>query len=463
MNILFNDTPPRGVFYYHLAKRLMEEGHQVFWVAFAEYAVKELREILPEDHILLLNKRYLKETHPKVGDYKLNEIIYGDRSLKYHMEYAEDYLRNIQQPIYDFLKTNQISLVIGEVTTSVQILMHRMVSDKTELGCIYLQPHTVRYPFGRFAFFKDEFQSEILKIDESKKRYPENDYEIPLKKPSYLKSNDKKLKKSKGFSARFERLLRFVGIKRRGGKDNPLYIYRFFKLFFLRLREEITKDTFFLLKRTPESFLEGKKFIFVPLHKQPESSIDVIGRYYEDQFLNIVNLWRILPEDWYIAVKEHTNAIGDRRLRFFRGLKKFPRVLVINEKADSYELTKNSELVVTVSGTAAYEAALMGKKALCFGPTFFSSLKNCARVTIEDFRNSKNIEDLVKRLLEGDAQKMDADEFSVDLINNSFPGITSFPYANNYTFIRYDVQPDMEKIEETLSGFLKLIRHLEKR
>ena len=57
------------------------------------------------------------------------------------------------------------------------------------------------------------------------------------------------------------------------------------------------------------------------LHKQPEASVDIVGRYYDNQYTNIQNIWRILPDDWCLVVKEHTNAIGDRPLSFLKKLK----------------------------------------------------------------------------------------------------------------------------------------------
>ena len=43
---------------------------------------------------------------------------------------------------------------------------------------------------------------------------------------------------------------------------------------------------------------------------------------------------------------------------------------------DTYTLTMNSEFVATITGTAAREAALMGKKALIFGDAWFNSCPN---------------------------------------------------------------------------------------
>jgi len=114
-------------------------------------------------------------------------------------------------------------------------------------------------------------------------------------------------------------------------------------------------------------------FLF-PLHKQPESSIDVLGDFYSNQSVLIENIVRSLPASHCLYVKEHSNAIGDRGQRFYSSVKRLPKVKLIDPAADSYALLDGATAVLTVSGTMAYEAALVGKPAVTFARMFFNAL-----------------------------------------------------------------------------------------
>ena len=157
------------------------------------------------------------------------------------------------------------------------------------------------------------------------------------------------------------------------------------------------------------------------LHKQPEASVDVLGRYYEDQYLNILNLWRVLPDDWVLLVKEHTNAIGDRSLSFYNKINSLKNTYFLHEKEDSHEIIFKSCLVATISGTVAYEVALLSKPSITFAPTFFNASNFCKNITLEDLKYCNNINDL----LSNDSSKQLNDSFQSDILSNSYEGIIS--------------------------------------
>ena len=102
--------------------------------------------------------------------------------------------------------------------------------------------------------------------------------------------------------------------------------------------------------------------------------------------LNIVNVWRALPDGWLLLVKEHTNAVGDRSWCFYRRLRQLRNVVLVDEKADSHDIIRRSRAVVSVSGTMAYEAALMGIPSLTFGDVFFNRLPGCRKIGLDHLR-----------------------------------------------------------------------------
>ncbi len=80
--------------------------------------------------------------------------------------------------------------------------------------------------------------------------------------------------------------------------------------------------------------------------------------------------------------------------------------------------------MVTVSGTVAYEAALLGKTAFTFAPTFFNRLPHCRHITLDHLRNAACISDLLAK------SNTDGGEFTAYLLRNTFNGIISDPISN---------------------------------
>jgi hypothetical protein len=110
------------------------------------------------------------------------------------------------------------------------------------------------------------------------------------------------------------------------------------------------------------------------LHKQPESSVDVIGSPFTNQYEVIRALTRLLPFGWEIWVKEHPNAIGDRSLQDYRDLKRLPGLRLIDPFADTHGLLLRAGLTVSISGTACLEAGLLGKPAITIAEMYFDGV-----------------------------------------------------------------------------------------
>ena len=158
------------------------------------------------------------------------------------------------------------------------------------------------------------------------------------------------------------------------------------------------------------------------MHRQPEASIDVIGRYYEDQIKLIENLWKVLPYDYFLGVKEHSNAIGDRGLSFYKHIEKLRNVLLIDHTADSHELIKMSQAVFTVSGT------VLGKPSFTFAPVFFNKLIGCNRLSIDKLREVKSFSELF--VVPPTLDSLGIEEFSDWIVHKSFSGIISDPNSD---------------------------------
>jgi len=139
------------------------------------------------------------------------------------------------------------------------------------------------------------------------------------------------------------------------------------------------------------------------------------------------NIWRALPHDWQLIVKEHTNAVGDRSLAFYRELGALPNLHFVNEKTNSWTLINHARLIITVTGTIAYEAALMQVPSLTLAPTFFNRMNYCRQITWNELNDCADLSLLCEDLK---SEKDNRLEFCQYLWRNSFEGTFSDPNAN---------------------------------
>lgn len=122
-------------------------------------------------------------------------------------------------------------------------------------------------------------------------------------------------------------------------------------------------------------FDKKRKYVYFPLHVQPEMTTDTLGGIYEDQLLALERLDRILPDDWCIYVKENpAQSYYKRNEEFFLRLGMIRKAILVPPDTDTYELIEDSGFVATITGTAGWEAITAGKRCLCFGYAWYRSL-----------------------------------------------------------------------------------------
>ncbi len=143
----------------------------------------------------------------------------------------------------------------------------------------------------------------------------------------------------------------------------------------------------------------GEKYIYYPLHVNPEYSTNFQGTMWMDQTYNIEVLSKSVPVDWLIYVKEHP-AMLIARVRpdeFYRRIRRLPNVRMASVSIDSHEMIMGAQMVAIVTGTTGWEAILRGKPVLQFVPNYFDVLGLSRKYsTIENL--SLDIRDELQRM-----------------------------------------------------------------
>lgn len=117
----------------------------------------------------------------------------------------------------------------------------------------------------------------------------------------------------------------------------------------------------------------SRKYIYYPLHYQPEASTCVCAQKYENQLFYIDSLAKSLPADTVLYVKEHYELLGNRDPNFYVALKKYPNVVMIDPWENSRKLIEGAVAVTTLTGTAGFEAMLLRKPVFMGGRIVFDN------------------------------------------------------------------------------------------
>lgn len=391
INICFIGNFYKTPVFKAISEALSSYGATSYWILPKKSQYNQFLEDYPQDRLFLLDRSWINKECAPIGDFKINELLFADRIWKYNKLTGASFLRNIQKPIYDFIKNNGIRMVFGEVSWAHEILIHRICSQCVELDCRYCSQMVTRIPRNRFFFFSDEKLSQIIYVKNRKSSVIED---IKVEKPAYLSINDKIIKKKMSLKGLLRRFNLFINNKNIEPTDPNVLTNRLLRMKVVG-KEVVNQQMYRFIHRATLNDLEGLKYVFYGFHMQPEASVDVCGRYNEDQAQVVINIWRQLPPGWLLVIKEHSNAIGNRGIKFFKKLLKYPNVVLVNEYTDSHRIIEKAQLVVINTGTLGLESALLGVPAISLSKVYFNVLNYCRYITWQELESFDSLEGLI--------------------------------------------------------------------
>ncbi len=334
--------------------------------------------------------------------------------------FAYPYLAVLRAHVEPFLRERKVEAVFGEGTWGFE-LMTWLICQR--LGIPMTTPAHARLPSDRF-YFADAVSSDLIpfrEVSDGDRQWAEQFLTAWLNRPA----QPDYMAHQYGYQSlrlRWAREL-MIAIFRPGLDRDDATLWPLQARIWDRMRRIVNAKAMGLFGPF-ERTLPKERYVLYPLHHQPEASIDVFGSLNNNQVALIESLSRQLPATHKLWVKEHRGAISDRSLVWFRRIKRLPNVRLIDPFADIFSLIRNADLVVTISGTAAYEAALMGVPGLALAPVYFSRLM-VSRPTARSHPLEWRLRDLLFRAptkADREENRRRSVEFLAYLYANSVPG-----------------------------------------
>ena len=200
--------------------------------------------------------------------------------------------------------------------------------------------------------------------------------------------------------------------------------------------------------------INDEKFIYLPLNQEPERSLLIDAPYYTNQIETIRHISKSIPIDHVLYVKEHPTqgtARGWRTISDYNKILNLPNVKLIHPDVPSLELIKKSSLVITIGGSASFEAQIFNKPSIIFADLGYQQMGSVKKIdSLED------LPDAINSLVDS---KVDIKKLSVyisSLLKNSFDfDYYGFQVRSGNKFFYNENLVDIEIEQNDMKDFLE--------
>jgi hypothetical protein len=172
----------------------------------------------------------------------------------------------------------------------------------------------------------------------------------------------------------------------------------------------------FLTKRS-QHYIRDEKFIYFPLHQEPERSLLIDASFYTNQIETIRHIAKSIPIDYVLYVKDHPTqgtARGWRSISNYKEILEIPNVRLIHPNVSSKDLIKKSDLVITVSGSASFESLIYQKPSILFADYGYQN------AGIRKINCLENLPDEIRNMLNSTVDIKKLSSYISNLLKNSF-------------------------------------------
>lgn len=217
---------------------------------------------------------------------------------------------------------------------------------------------------GKRSRFEEDARRYILRVREQHGRY--EGVIRPSDKPA-LKSDASKFAHIGLFFSAVRGYLKYRASISASDNHVPDPLRRFYFTAWRNPQQARRTRKFFKDHYVGEAELRELRYVFFPLHTEPEVSLLVYGRPYVNQIEIVRMLAMSLPVDTVLVVKEHPWMVGKRSLAAYKKMLNIPRVRFADPALEARTVVTHADLVAVVTGSVALEAAMLNKPVITFG------------------------------------------------------------------------------------------------
>ena len=191
------------------------------------------------------------------------------------------------------------------------------------------------------------------------------------------------------------------------------------KIFFMTIFWSLKKRyRLYLINKNLPRTIDDEKFIFFPLITEPERGLLIAAPFHTNLIELVTHIVKSLPVGYTLYVKDHIgmDTRDWRSFSFYKKIMDLPNVKMLHHTIHPKNILPKCSMVITVGGTAGFEAAFYEKPTITFVDTLYSSLKS-----VEILNDTKELPQLIQKQLNVKFDLNDLNNFVSILEKNSFP------------------------------------------
>lgn len=430
-------------------------------IVYKNEVIKESESILIDDKFLnQLDELFIKQTD---GRFNLNGSIQSDRTYKYKR--YEEALKataicyNVWKKIFtkqkiDFFVHEPTSMMMSHMASILCkeqggfYCTHIMVQGTSEYNFIMVDsdsgiPNEINYNYKKIT--EHDIIVNKQRIEDFLTKFRLNYHVffdiLGSNKTSY------KLYFSLIKLALKEQLVRLLSRKKlHNFADNIEYFFKYNQSNTKRLRNQ-----FAYRKIKYDSYNPADCFYFYPLHLEPEAVVLYwADGIYNNQIKLIENIAAQLPPNTFLYVKDHPHLYGYREVHDYKILQSIPNVKLLAPHLPGKKIVNDSIGVITLNGTAGYEALLLNKQVFTFGSSFYGASKR-----VKFVRNIKDFKDILYRE-KNTIYQDDHEIFRIvlSILDSNKIGFTDF-YGGVTNSLKIDMEVNIKNVAKGISEYFR--------
>lgn len=252
---------------------------------------------------------------------------------------------------------------VGFIGDSLNYNTKMQISDNV----FFINEKMKKLYYGDYQFTQEEIKNAQTLIER---------ISDPHNRPAYMEAHTKAPKFKWSFISDIAKYI----IRRFLPRFNDKYCYINYKNYKQHLQPI---KRFLSYKKCKKYFLkpiEKQKYYVFPLHYQPEVTTSIWASKYVNQLFFIDNIAKSIPLDTVLYVKEHYGGLGSRQERFYKDLKKYKNVRLIDPFINIHTLIDNAQATLVLTNTTGLECIIRQKPVIVCGSVYYDFFEGVTKV-----------------------------------------------------------------------------------